>query len=540
MATSGGSAPSDERPAVLIVDDDPGTLVAVESILEGAGYRLVRASSGHEALRKVLADDFAVILLDLRMPGLDGLEVARLIKARPRTHHVPIMFLTGAGGPDPAALAYATGAVDYLEKPVRPEVVRAKVASLVQLYRRARELRAEAAQAGERALLAQEERARRRYRTLAEAIPQIVWTAQADGAVVYVNRRFERYTGTEAEAALGWGWVAQVHPEDTAGLLDRWRAAIVQHEPFEGEARLRAADGSWRWHLWRAEPERDEEGQVVAWLGTATDIEEQKQAHAAARAAVAARDEFLSVASHELRTPLTALALSLQVLRTQLERAGGTKPVAERLSAVQRHIDRLTRLVNQLLDVARIEGGQLAIEREACDLGELVAEVVARLQPEARRAGCTIRAQVERPIRGCWDRLGLDQVVTNVLSNAIKYGANKPIDVSLARTDRGVRLVIRDRGIGISGEDLTRIFERFTRAVPWRAYGGLGLGLYITRQIVAAHGGEISADGRPGEGATFTIELPLALPPCVPVVNVPDAEPAAAGAPDVRESARDA
>lgn len=497
-----------DAPAVLLVDDHPETLTALEAVLDGQGYRLVRAASGEEALRRVLKEEFAVILLDLVMPGMSGIEVARLIKSRRRTRHVPIIFLTGATDAEPPTRAYATGAVDYLEKPIDPDVVRAKVASLVAMARHGAELRAAGVA---RELRAAEELSRRRYRNLAESIPQVVWVGAADGAVEYVNRRFTALTGRPADAALGWRWAEAVHPDDAPDLLERWRTSVALERPLEAEARIVAADGEERWLLWRAEPERDEAGRVVAWLGTATDISAQKEAQAQAQRAVALRDEFLSVASHELKTPLTSLSLTIQLLLRNQRRGRSTpEDTVKRVEGLRRQIDRLEQLVEQLLDVTRISRGRLALEPEDMDLARLVRETASRMEGDATRARCELSVRAEGEVTGTWDPFRLEQVVTNLLGNAIKYGAGQSIEVSVEgdRGDGVARLSVTDHGIGIAPADQERIFERFGRATAPEFYGGLGLGLFITRQIVEAHHGRIRVTSAPERGSTFTVELP--------------------------------
>jgi signal transduction histidine kinase len=233
-----------------------------------------------------------------------------------------------------------------------------------------------------------------------------------------------------------------------------------------------------------------------------------------AQQAIGARDEFLSVASHELRTPLTPLSLRIHDL---LDRARSGRPLAQeperviaRLESASRQVDRVVRLVSNLLDVTRIVGGRIVLEREETDLVSVVREVLERVEPEAQRANYRVQFDAAGPIVGRWDRLRIDQVVTNLVSNALKYGEGKPVEVAVWREGDRALVRVRDRGIGIAPEQLDRIFARFERAVSERAYGGLGLGLYIVRRFVEAHGGAVRVESRQGEGSTFTVELPLA------------------------------
>jgi signal transduction histidine kinase len=222
---------------------------------------------------------------------------------------------------------------------------------------------------------------------------------------------------------------------------------------------------------------------------------------------VRARDEFLSIASHELRTPLSALMLQLGGLERTLHNPGDER-TAKKTSAALRHTYRLAKLVDSLLDVSRLAQGRLTLNVEDCDLGDLVHEVAERLAEEARHAGCAFTLEALPGVRGPWDRLRVEQVVTNLLGNALKYGAGHPIEIAVAAHDGVATMTVRDHGIGIAADDLRRIFGRFERAAPARHYGGLGLGLYIAREIVTAHGGTIRASSSPGDGAVFTVELP--------------------------------
>jgi PAS domain S-box-containing protein len=225
-----------------------------------------------------------------------------------------------------------------------------------------------------------------------------------------------------------------------------------------------------------------------------------------AQEALRVRDEFISVAAHELRTPLTALHLKLQGLERNV-RGTGTKE-AQRLEAAVRQAERLARLIDRLLDVSRISQGKLEMSLEPFDLVDLLRQVMDDFREPAAQAQTPLELEAPSSLQGCWDRLRLEQVLVNVLSNAVKYGAGKPIRIRLAGDERRVRLEVSDAGIGIPAADLDRIFGRFERASSIRHYGGLGLGLYITRHIVEGHGGTISAASTPGQGSTFTVDLP--------------------------------
>ncbi len=230
-----------------------------------------------------------------------------------------------------------------------------------------------------------------------------------------------------------------------------------------------------------------------------------------ARQAVAQRDAFFTLAAHELRTPTTALKLNVQSL-LRAHRRGETGPLPPalqgRLENVDRTAVRLTALVGELLDVTRMHTGRLRLELEEVDLTPLVRGVADRFRLRAPHPGSPLLVEAPGPVVGCWDRPRLEQVVTHLLSNAIKYGAGRPIHLRVEGERESARLVVRDEGIGIAPESLPRLFGRFERAVSERHYGGLGLGLYITRQIVEALGGSVSVDSAPGAGATFTVELP--------------------------------
>jgi PAS domain S-box-containing protein len=248
-------------------------------------------------------------------------------------------------------------------------------------------------------------------------------------------------------------------------------------------------------------------------------MEERARLYRKAQAEVRERDEFLSVASHELRTPVTALQLQLQLLRRVAERSGDAVPAAvtARLDALERQTRRVSVLVSELLDLSRLRLGRLELRREPADLAEVAREVVAPFLEDEASRGSILRLDAPRPVVGSFDRVRMEQVLTNLLANAVKFGQGKPIDVRVEAADGLLRLSVADRGIGVASEDRERIFGRFERAVPAQHFAGLGLGLYIARQIVEAHGGSIRLDGAPGEGSTFTVEVPRDAPPEAPV-----------------------
>jgi signal transduction histidine kinase len=482
---------------LLVVDDRESNRQALAAMLEG--YRIVEAASGPEALRRLLAEDFAVILLDVMMPGMSGFELAGIIKQRERTAATPILFLTGqAGDVELVYKGYRAGAVDYLVKPLVPEMVRAKVAVFAELHRQKLRLAEQAARLVEAAkrerdleVLELRLASERNFQRLADAMPQIVWVGKPEGGMEYLNRRWFEYTSLRSRAL-----VEAIHPDDLAG----WKASL--EGDGEVSVRLRAGDGTYRWHLSRAVRE-DRSG----WIGTFTDIEEQKRVEHEKEHAVRARDEFLSVASHELRTPLSSLQLQIEFLLSEQTFDG--EQLRKRLEATSRQVHRLARLITELLEVSRITTGRLTLQREEVDLAALTREVVARLESDALRAGATIAVIAEDAVIGSWDRFRLDQVITNLLTNAFKFGEKGPIEIDVATDGRCGRLTVRDHGIGISAGDVERIFQRFEQAVSGRTYGGLGLGLFIVRQITDAHGGVVRVASERGEGSTFTIELPI-------------------------------
>jgi PAS domain S-box-containing protein len=365
----------------------------------------------------------------------------------------------------------------------------------------------------------------RRFRTMADAAPVLLWMSDTDGLCTFFNQTWLDFTGRTQEEEWGVGWAEGVHFEDLQRCLDTYNDAFNRRHVFEMEYRLRRRDGQYRWILDRGSPRQMPDGTFAGYIGSCIDIHERRILEADLRRAVQVRDEFLSIASHELKTPLTALQLQIDNLQPTVQRSPCESAQNERVgssaTAVAEQSQRLTELVDLLLDVSRINSGRLRFDCSEFDLVDLVRGTVERWrQVSARRRtelmpGATesqFTTDLPDHLGGSWDRLRLEQVLNNLLSNAVKYGRNQSIHVEVSGTESRARVRVVDHGIGIAAVDQPRIFGRFERAVSSRHYGGLGLGLWITRQIVEGMGGSIEVESETGQGAAFTVELPRTAP----------------------------
>lgn len=357
-----------------------------------------------------------------------------------------------------------------------------------------------------------------RLRLVLEQLPAIVWTVDQS----------MRYT-----SGLGGGLSTMGIPADAtlAGIgieehLGTGSHLAAHRRALAGEAVTFETNWQGRTYVSHIEPFRDDKHVIVGAIGVALDVTERRQAEQArdrlllaerqarreAERAVQLRDEFLSIASHELRTPLTSLHLIVQsLLRGMEQNRRSMSPESLRLADKQCH--RLRKLIEQLLDVSSIQSGELELVLEEVDLSAVIAENLARLRGELEESGTAVHVEVTTPVVGFWDAGRIDQLVANLVGNAIKYGRAQPVDVLVDVPQTGwARLRVRDRGIGIAAEDVSRLFQRFGRAVSPRNYGGLGLGLFIARRIAEAHGGTIRVESEAARGSTFTVELPLCGP----------------------------
>ena len=389
-----------ERTNLLIVDDLQENLMALEAIIRRDDVQVFSASSGELALELVLQHDFALALIDVQMPGMNGFELAELMRGTEKSKHIPIVFVTANDkGMNYAFKGYETGAVDFLHKPLDIHAVKSKINVFIELHQQR----------------------------------------------VAMRRQLEALQASRAQQ----------------------EKLLCQLQSAQGELQQ----------------------------------------------AVRIRDDFMSIASHELKTPLTSLKLQNQLRARHIQQgntAAFTSTKIEKMVETDgRIVEGVLRLIDDMLDISRIRGGKLSFKPETFDLAEHVREITDRFDEQLTLVNKGYTLDAPSPVIGTWDRYRLDQVVTNLITNAIRYGANRPIAISV-RADQGKAwLSVKDHGIGIAEENQQRIFQLFERAVEFNEMGGLGLGLFIVGQIVEAQGGRITLQSRLGEGSTFTVELPL-------------------------------
>jgi PAS domain S-box-containing protein len=505
----------DLRARILLVDDHPANLLAVEAILAPLGADVVTAISGEAALRKLLQGDVALVLMDVRMPGLDGFETATLIRKRERNRTTPIVFLTANARERKLVFhGYSAGAVDYLVKPLDPEILRSKVSVFVELWKKTELVKRQEALLRAQEMRELERRAEGRFRAIIDSMPACVWVARRDGEIAYCNRVWFEY------AAAGMSFFDCLPGDEAVELREAWEAAVRDGAPLEREQRLRRRDGHYRWHLLRMAPETNGTDQVLGFIATATDIDHQKrveEAHAAllareqharaeAEAANRTKDEVLATVSHELRTPLTAILGWTRILRSEGAQANDTLERA--LSSIERNARAQAQLIEDLLDVSRFIAGKLRLQVRTVDLVPVVQAAVEALRPAAEAKSLDIEVRVPETLAFDGDPDRLQQVIANLLSNAIKYTNCGKVTVEARRQARHAEVIVSDSGVGISPEFLPHVFERFRQAEG--ASGGLGLGLAIVRHLVEVHGGSVIAEsGGEGRGARFTVRLPV-------------------------------
>jgi signal transduction histidine kinase len=483
---------------ILLVDDNAENLVALRAILEQLGVRLVTASSGRDALRALLRQDFAVVLLDVNMPLLDGFETAALIRSRGRSSHTPIIFLTAYGDEEHLARGYELGAVDFIRTPVVPDVLRAKVAVFVELFRKSEEVRRQAEFLHRRA---------EQLHRLADAAMAIS-AATSVGAILAVltqrSRDILRVRGALAHVNLG---LRRRH-EATSG--------DPPHGVGRSAAELVGTDGSLIGTVMIWEPtEGDfnaEDRAVLSQLAQMASIAIQNLVLAEERQANAIKDEFLATVSHELRTPLAAILTWTRLMR---DKKLDTASLARAVDVIERNARSQARLIDDLLDMSRVMTGKLQLHVAPVDVHTVIGASVESASATAQSRGLELlRPAGASSLLVMADADRLQQIVLNLLENAMKFTpSGGRIWVNVVEHAGDVEIRVKDTGSGIESQFLPHVFDRFRQAdsSSTRAHRGLGLGLAIVRQLVELHDGTVHVESPgPGKGTTFSVRIPRA------------------------------
>ncbi|MFN6537190.1 MAG: PAS domain S-box protein [Nostoc sp. EkiNYC01] len=362
-----------------------------------------------------------------------------------------------------------------------------------------------------------------RYRYLSNAMPQLVWICNPQGECEHVNERWYEFTGQSVDEAMGFGWTKTIHPDDTEAAMAGWTQALQRGELYQQEIRYQKRDGSSSWHLVRGVPIKNQQGSIIKWFGTSTDIDDRKHleaernqllqleqaARAQAEAANRTKDEFVAMVSHDLRSPLNAILGWVQLLRT---RKFDEANFAKALETIERNARSQEKLLEDLLNMSRILQGKLQLEVSQVNLGVVVGAAIETAYPSANAKNIRLESIVDRSISTISGDINrLLQVLGNLLTNAIKFTpSGGKVEVRLFRNSSQAQITVSDTGMGISPEFVPYVFERYHQGNSTHKQSGLGLGLAIARHLVELHGGSIQVTSPGvGQGATFTIKLPL-------------------------------
>jgi PAS domain S-box-containing protein len=541
---------------ILIVDDRPENLLALEAILEPLGQSLVRAHSGDEALRLLLTHDFAMILLDVQMPGIDGFETARLIKSRERTKYIPIIFLTAISKDEEYVFeGYSVGAVDYMTKPFQPDILRSKVSVFVDLYQKQRQL------ATQQDLIRESEKRDLELRHMREIyesearFSEIVGSAMdaivvfdADGLISLFNAAAERMFCAKAETAIGAN-VTRFFPEatrretlqriclmsgDTVAPDNSCATEVAPAEhvlaftglretneefPIEATASCLDVRGKKTYTLIvrdiserkRAEMELQRQAESLAKAMTELKAlnDELGERQMELERAMAARSRFYASMSHELRTPINAV-LGYSTLLLENIYGPLNEKQAEGITRTHKAAKHLLELVNDVLDLSKIEAGKIDLRLQPVHFPQLIDDLFVTVRPLADQYGSPLGLKHEgEPIKVVSDPRRLRQILLNLLSNAIKFGRGKPISVHSFRTpDGGVVVEVHDEGEGIAAPDMEKIFDEFVQLGKTQLTEGTGLGLPISRRLAEMLQGTLEVESQFGVGSTFRLRLP--------------------------------
>ncbi|MBC7753176.1 MAG: response regulator [Moraxellaceae bacterium] len=540
---------------VLIVDDRLDGLIALEAILEGTRYNLVTARSGLEALELAPKYNFAVILLDVQMPGIDGFETAMRLKNIPTCRYTPIIFVTAINKDDTYVFkGYQSGAVDYVFKPFDENILRSKVSVFADLFEKSikieeqtQQLKKSAANEHYLRLAQLEVESLKRYQNLANSIPHAVWRSKADGTMDYFNRGWRTYTGLSDQQSHGLGWQVAFEPDDLKVFLRTWMKNIGHAGDFEVEGRIKNAEGESRWNLIKAIAETTTNGEIIAWLGTCTDIHDRKiteekliKAQQEADAANAAKTNFLANMSHEIRTPLNSILGFTELMMGPLQSADDQ---IKNLAIIKKNGNSLLKIINEILDISKVETGHLEMEVVETDLRHLLIDIHTLLEVQAHEKCLKLNFRCSNPIPNkiMTDPTRYRQILVNIIGNSIKFTKSGQVDLEIGwhpdteNPHCGIlRCFVIDTGIGIDSEDAKNLFQPFAQvdSSKSRRFGGTGLGLALSLRLAKALNGDAYIkESKVDQGSTFQVDIRTTMPGDADLVgrldmSIKEAEPA--------------
>lgn len=485
---------------ILIVDDKRENILSLKKILELHDFKVDTALSGEEALKKILKNNYFLIILDVQMPGMDGFEVAEAISGTSKTRDIPIIFLSAVNTEKRfITKGYASGAIDYITKPFDPDILILKVKTFYTLNQQTQalnkiqqSLREEINIRTKTQLELKEKNSE--LQSILETIPQIAFTAKPDGAIEFVNAHWYEYATSATEFPMV--------KEEEESIADKWKKAVAAGENLELELCISKPDSNvYRWHLLRAIPVK-ENGIIVKWVGTFTDIEEQKRA-------LSKKDEFISMASHELKTPLTSIKAYIHLLHAALQNDSNNSESKLFVERTQKQVDKLYNLITDLLDISRIESGKLKFNKKWFNFKVLLTNTVEIINQTYPAYKVHLAGDSDVEVFG--DDIRLEQVLINYLNNAIKYSPDcKDVYITTTITNGKLQVAVKDFGIGIPQENQKRLFDKFYRAEDTsNRFQGLGIGLYICSEIINRHNGTFDVKSEPGKGSTFYFTIPI-------------------------------